>query len=234
MKIRNSLGNGIRGSSRHQLRAARLGGRQQRRRRGDRRGRAALHEPGRHLGVHADPRRELAGGQREHRQLVGDAVAARTSPTRPSATPTPSRPATTGCCSRPTVARSPPTCLGNTFLRNRANGLQVDHQRHRLDERRGRRQRDCAEHVRRQQHRREHRSQLVGDVLLRRPRPHDRRPQRRAGTGGSASPINVNLASAATTPMVGKVTGNTVTNSNSTTGPGLRFTGNGSRHDDRR
>ena len=48
------------------------------------------------------------------------------------------------------------------------------------------------------------------------------------GTGGSASPINVNLASAATTPMVGRVTGNTVTNSNSTTGPGLRFTGNGS------
>ena len=33
MKIRNSLGNGIRGSSRHQLRAARLGRRQQRRRR---------------------------------------------------------------------------------------------------------------------------------------------------------------------------------------------------------
>ena len=48
------------------------------------------------------------------------------------------------------------------------------------------------------------------------------------GTGGSASPINVNLASAATTPMVGRVSGNTVTNSNSTTGPGLRFTGNGS------
>ena len=48
------------------------------------------------------------------------------------------------------------------------------------------------------------------------------------GTGGSASPINVNLASAATTEMVGRVTGNTVTNSNSTTGPGLRFTGNGS------
>ncbi len=48
------------------------------------------------------------------------------------------------------------------------------------------------------------------------------------GTGGSASPINVNLASAATTPMVGRVTGNTVTNSNSTTGPGMRFTGNGS------
>ena len=48
------------------------------------------------------------------------------------------------------------------------------------------------------------------------------------GTGGSASPININLASAATTPMVGRVTGNTVTNSNSTTGPGLRFTGNGS------
>ena len=48
------------------------------------------------------------------------------------------------------------------------------------------------------------------------------------GTGGSASPININLASAATTPMIGSVTGNTVTNSNSTTGPGLRFTGNGS------
>ncbi len=49
-----------------------------------------------------------------------------------------------------------------------------------------------------------------------------------AGTGGSASPINVNLGSFATTPMVGRVTGNTVTNSNSTTGPGLRFSGNGS------
>jgi VCBS repeat-containing protein len=48
------------------------------------------------------------------------------------------------------------------------------------------------------------------------------------GTGGSASPININLASAATTPMVGKVTGNTITNSNSTTGPGIRMTGNGS------
>jgi VCBS repeat-containing protein len=48
------------------------------------------------------------------------------------------------------------------------------------------------------------------------------------GTGGSASPININLASAATTPMVGRVTGNTVTNSNSTTGPGIRVTGNGS------
>ena len=48
------------------------------------------------------------------------------------------------------------------------------------------------------------------------------------GTGGSASPININLASAATTPMVGHVVRNTVTNSNSTTGPGLRFTGNGS------
>ena len=48
------------------------------------------------------------------------------------------------------------------------------------------------------------------------------------GTGGSASPININLASAATTPMVGRVTGNTVTNSNSTTGPGIRMTGNGS------
>ena len=49
-----------------------------------------------------------------------------------------------------------------------------------------------------------------------------------AGTGGSASPINVNLGSAATTPMVGKVTGNTLTNSNSTTGPGIRLLGNGS------
>ena len=40
------------------------------------------------------------------------------------------------------------------------------------------------------------------------------------GTGGSASPINVNLASAATTPMVGKVTGNTVTNSQLDDGAG--------------
>jgi VCBS repeat-containing protein len=48
------------------------------------------------------------------------------------------------------------------------------------------------------------------------------------GTGGSASPININLASAATTPMVGTVSGNTITNSNSTTGPGIRMTGNGS------
>jgi len=48
------------------------------------------------------------------------------------------------------------------------------------------------------------------------------------GTGGSASPINLNLASAATTTMNGTVTGNTLTNSNSTTGPGLRMTGNGS------
>jgi hypothetical protein len=48
------------------------------------------------------------------------------------------------------------------------------------------------------------------------------------GTGGSAAPININLASAATTPMVGSVTDNTVTNSNSTTGPGVRVTANGS------
>lgn len=48
------------------------------------------------------------------------------------------------------------------------------------------------------------------------------------GTGGSASPINVNLASQATTPMVGTVSGNTLTNSNSTTGPGIRVIGNGS------
>lgn len=47
------------------------------------------------------------------------------------------------------------------------------------------------------------------------------------GTGGSASPINVNLAGAATTTMTGSVTGNTLTNSNSTTGPGIRLTGNG-------
>ena len=48
-----------------------------------------------------------------------------------------------------------------------------------------------------------------------------------AGTGGSASPINVNLASAATTPMEGTVAGNTLTNSNSSTGPGVRIIGNG-------
>jgi hypothetical protein len=47
------------------------------------------------------------------------------------------------------------------------------------------------------------------------------------GTGGSASPINLNLAAAATTTMNGTVTGNTLTNSNSTTGPGIRLIGNG-------
>ena len=47
------------------------------------------------------------------------------------------------------------------------------------------------------------------------------------GTGGSASPINLNLAAAATTTMNGTVTGNTLTNSNSTTGPGIRVIGNG-------
>ena len=45
--------------------------------------------------------------------------------------------------------------LGNTFLRNRANGLQVITNGTGLDGRRGRRQRRGAEHVRRQQHRRE-------------------------------------------------------------------------------
>ncbi len=47
------------------------------------------------------------------------------------------------------------------------------------------------------------------------------------GTGGSASPINLNLATGATTTMNGTVTGNTLTNSNSTTGPGIRVIGNG-------
>ncbi len=55
MKIRNSLGNGVRGIERHELRAPRLGRRQQRRRRRHRRGRAALHQPRRALGVHARP-----------------------------------------------------------------------------------------------------------------------------------------------------------------------------------
>ena len=48
------------------------------------------------------------------------------------------------------------------------------------------------------------------------------------GTGGSASPINVNLASVASTTMSGNITGNTLTNSNSTTGPGIRLIANGS------
>jgi VCBS repeat-containing protein len=48
-----------------------------------------------------------------------------------------------------------------------------------------------------------------------------------AGTGGSASPINVNLAAAATSTMTGTLLGNTLTNSNSTTGPGIRITSNG-------
>ena len=47
------------------------------------------------------------------------------------------------------------------------------------------------------------------------------------GTGGSASPINLNLGACATTTMSGTVSGNTLTNSNSTTGPGIRVTGNG-------
>jgi hypothetical protein len=47
------------------------------------------------------------------------------------------------------------------------------------------------------------------------------------GTGGSASPININLAGSATTTMNGTVSGNTLTNSNSTTGPGIRMVGNG-------
>ena len=47
------------------------------------------------------------------------------------------------------------------------------------------------------------------------------------GTGGSASPINLNLLSTATTTMNGKVTGNTLTNSNSTTGPGIKMASNG-------
>ena len=47
------------------------------------------------------------------------------------------------------------------------------------------------------------------------------------GTGGSASPINLNLAASATTTMNGTVTANTLTNSNSTTGPGIRMVANG-------
>ncbi|MBK9375500.1 MAG: putative Ig domain-containing protein [Holophagales bacterium] len=45
---------------------------------------------------------------------------------------------------------------------------------------------------------------------------------------GTASPINVNLASQATGAMTGTVSGNTITNANSTTGPGIRVTTNGS------
>ena len=53
-----------------------------------------------------------------------------------------------------------------------------------------------------------------------------------AGTGGSASPINLNLGAcatttSATTTMTGTVSGNTLTNSNSTTGPGIRVNSNG-------
>jgi hypothetical protein len=45
---------------------------------------------------------------------------------------------------------------------------------------------------------------------------------------GKASPINVNLASVASGPMTGTVSGNTITNANSATGPGIRVTTNGS------
>jgi hypothetical protein len=44
---------------------------------------------------------------------------------------------------------------------------------------------------------------------------------------GTASPINVNLASQATGAMTGTVSGNTITNANSPTGPGIRVTSNG-------
>jgi hypothetical protein len=44
--------------------------------------------------------------------------------------------------------------------------------------------------------------------------------------GGSASPINLNLGSLGNT-MSGSVTGNVLTNSDSSTGPGIRVTGNG-------
>ncbi len=44
---------------------------------------------------------------------------------------------------------------------------------------------------------------------------------------GKASPINVNLASVASGPMTGTVSGNTITNANSSTGPGIRVISNG-------
>jgi hypothetical protein len=47
------------------------------------------------------------------------------------------------------------------------------------------------------------------------------------GTGGSASPINLNLAGCASTTMSGTVTRNTITNSNSSTRPGIRAISNG-------
>jgi hypothetical protein len=47
-----------------------------------------------------------------------------------------------------------------------------------------------------------------------------------AGTGGSASPINLNLGGSGNT-MSGTVSGNVLTNSHSTTGPGIRVIGNG-------
>ena len=46
-------------------------------------------------------------------------------------------------------------------------------------------------------------------------------------TGTSASPINLNLGGAATTTMAGTVSGNTLTNQQSLTGPGIRIISNG-------
>ena len=44
---------------------------------------------------------------------------------------------------------------------------------------------------------------------------------------GAASPINLNKATAGTGTMSGTVSGNTITNANSLTGPGIRVNGNG-------
>ena len=44
---------------------------------------------------------------------------------------------------------------------------------------------------------------------------------------GAASPINLNKATAGTGTMSGTVSGNTITNANSASGPGIRVNGNG-------
>ncbi len=48
-----------------------------------------------------------------------------------------------------------------------------------------------------------------------------------ATASGKASPINVNLGAVASGPMTGTVSGNTITNANSPTGPGIRVISNG-------
>ena len=90
----------------------------------DRRGRVALHEPRRQLGGHAHAGGQLAGGQRARRQLVGDAVAANVTDSTFRDTDTGS-PGNDGLLLQADGGSITADVLGNTFLRNRANGLQV-------------------------------------------------------------------------------------------------------------